>query len=647
MDTSGNISVSRLFFSHCLVLTSGFLAGLAVAVMVAGIPFDFSGKLSEAERLGIISLTILNGYPKSRDVLWYAALIVLPVTGSLGAWLVWSRGRRSELAALFRSEPVAGSTSLLKRRVDALVIFLVSLLATFNINNFYSPVGGSAFLREEGEYLAWAQILLDGGEYARDFFCLYGPLVLYPLAWIMKLSGTTLVVGRCYTYGLTLICSVIIMVFLYRLIRNRAIFLLSSLLMIVLFIEGTGLRTNATMLRVFLGLVPLLILYRYLGSVRKLPIIATGVALGISLLFSQEVGICALIATGAFFCLEMYTTGEYKQLLRQGGLVAVGCSMVVLPVLGCFYQVDALGSFFDSLYGYPKLNMLGYGSLPFPTLSQFLSAPLASGAYFPYWIIGSYLFIAIYLLVLIFLGMGNRDIQFRITLLVFGMLLFRAALGRSDESHFYFALPPALLLAFLLLDDILSNRPVSLLRSLHTGRRLLVSALLVSLVLLIWNSRALREQTTYLFTELGNVTSKFTVRESGVTLPAIRRGGVYFDPVMAENLVRIGNALEKYTKEGEHVLFFPNEAAYYFLFNRRVPTRYVHADFAITTAQRLEMLKELEQRRPVYVVYSLNNKMPDNIPEHIQVPEVLSYLRQKYTPIEDLGGILILRRNGL
>src|SRR6185369_14943116 len=106
---------------------SGFLAGLAVAVMVAGIPFDFSGKLSEAERLGIISLTILNGYPKSRDVLWYAALIVLPVTGS---------------------------ASLLKRRVDALVIFLVSLLATFNINNFYSPVGGSAFLREEGEYLA-------------------------------------------------------------------------------------------------------------------------------------------------------------------------------------------------------------------------------------------------------------------------------------------------------------------------------------------------------------------------------------------------------------------------------------------------------------------------------------------------------------
>jgi hypothetical protein len=638
-------SAGLLCWRHWSVLIGGFLAGLVAANIVAAIPFDFSGKLAEARRLGIVSLTILNGYPKSRDVLWYAALILFPVTCSLGAWLVWSRGRRNELAALFRNGPAAAPISFPHRRIVALAVFLFFLLATFNVNNFYEPIGGWAFLGEEGEFLAWTQILLTGGDYARDFFCLYGPLVLYPLAWVMKLFGASVVVGRFYTYGLTLISGVILMAFLYRTIRSRGIFFLSALLMLVIFMGGV--RTSATMLRVSLGFVPLLILYRYLGSNRKLPMVATGVVLGLSLLFSQEVGICALIATGAFLCLEARTVGEYRRLARQGGLVAAGCCMMLAPMLGYFYRVNAFDRFFESMYGFPKLNMLGYCSIPFPSFTSFLAAPLTSGAFFPYWIIGIYLFSAIYLLVLLFLHLDNRDINIRAALLVFGLLLFRSALGRSDESHFYFSAPPAFLLAFLMLDDALRGLAKRHLKVVRTGQRVLVSALLLSLVLLIWSSRVLRENVTYPFMELGHVTSKFRVQETGVALPQLHRGGVFFDPPIAENLVKIGRALDRYTQERDHVLFFPNEAAYYFLLNRRVPTRYVHAYFAITTDQRREMVAELEERRPAYVVYSLDDPRIDGIPENIQVPEVLSYLRENYILAEDLGGILLLRRKDL
>jgi hypothetical protein len=111
--------------------------------------------------------------------------------------------------------------------------------------------------------------------------------------------------------------------------------------------------------------------------------------------------------------------------------------------------------------------------------------------------------------------------------------------------------------------------------------------------------------------------------------------------------MKIGNALDRYTKRGDHVLFFPNEAAYYFLFERRSPTRYVNAYYAVTTAHRLEMVADLEQRRPAYVVYSLGDSRIDNIPEEIQVPEVVNYLYQHYMLAEDLGGALLLRRKGV
>lgn len=645
VDSHGKSNSNRLCFTHYAVLLCGCLAGVVAAALVSSLPIDFSAGIIEAKRLGIVSKTILTGYPKNRDILTYAAFILLPVVFSLGTWLIWSRGQRTALSSALRTVPAAMSAPFPSRPVLAITITLICLLMSFNINNFYESAGGWAFLGEEGQFLADVQFLLNGGEYARDFFCLYGPLVVYPLAWTMKVFGASVMVGRFHTYVLTLISAVILVALLNRTIRNRGIFIAASLFMGALFIGGGG-RTNATLLRVMLGFVPLLILYRHAGRERKMPAVAAGTVLGICLLFSQEVGLCALIATGVFLCLEAYTTKAFRLLIKQCGLVGMGCFLVVLPMLGYMYRQGALDRFFESLYGYPKLVTLGYGSLPFPSFIQFLAAPLTSGAYFPYWMIGIYLLASISLLVLLLLGLGNRDLHFRAALLVFGMLLFRAALGRSDESHFFFALPPALLLTSLMFDDAVRGLAGSPLIALKTGRSMLIGALLLSLVLLFGTSRVLRENIANVFTELRRFPSKFTVQEMGVALPRLNRGGTFYDSVTAEDLVKIGSALDRYTKPGEYVLFFPNEAAYYFLFNRRAPTRYVHAYFAITTDQRREMVAELEHNKPAYVVYSLDTWRIDDIPEDVQVPEVTGYLRERYSVAEDLGNILILRRKG-
>jgi hypothetical protein len=644
MNFSERITTNRLYYNHTAILIVGCLVGIMAAYFISGIPFEFSHELSEAKRLGIVSKTILAGYPKSRDIVLYAAVIILPVFCSLCAWLVWSRGRRLELTALFRDETAPATVQLRKQWFTVLSVALVYVLITFNINRFYAPFKPGA-LGEEGQHLAWAHIILGGGVYARDFFCLYGPLLIYPQTWFMKLFGTSIIVQRAYTYVLFLIGYTIIIIFFQQTIRNRGVFIFAAFFSLATFAWcGDPLSPNSSFPRVALGFVPLLILYHFAEKDRNLPIVMSGLAIGFSLIFSQEVGFCAIIASSLFLCLKLRITSDYRRLAREGLLMAAGCLMVIVPVLAYFNHQDALGRLFDSLYGYPKLITLGYGSLPFPSLSKFPANLLSSRTIFGYWIIGIYLLSAISLLVRFFLGLDDRKLHFRATLLLFGMILFRIALGRSDEAHIYDASSPAFLLAFLMLDDVVNGLRCHSENLLNGGRRVLGVAILLSLLLLIGGSSILRRNIFSIWGELTEITSKFTIRDAGVRLDQLPRGGIYYDPETAETLTKIGNALDRNTKPNEQVLFFPNDAAFYFLFDRKVPTRYVHAYFAASSAQRLEMVGELERQRPAIVVYNLTSWIIDGIPESVQVPEVVNYLREKYILVENMGNIMILKR---
>ncbi len=633
----GKTSFNIFYLTHWAILIAGFLAGLCAVALVDLIPFDFSAELAKARSLGIVSPTILSGYPKSKDILFFATLILFPVGFSLGAWLLWSKNRRSELVALIAPEGPSAPPAIGSRKIAVLAVSVVIVWLSFDINGFYAPTGGWMFAGEAGEYLAWADILLHGGTYARDFFCIYGPLMVYPLAWTMKLLGTSVVIYRIHGYILQMITYAVFIAFLHLTIRRRWVFLGAAFF--CLFITP-GPRSA-------LGIVPLLILYRNIGSGGKIPIAASGVALGVSLLFSQEAGLCALIATGAFLLLDAHDRGAYRQFIRQAGLVIAGSLLVIIPALAYFYQQDALGRFFESIYGYPKLSTLGYAALPFPHLTDFLADPLSNGLYLPYWIIGIYLAAAISFSVVLLLGRGSRDVYFRAAVLVYGLLLFRIALGRSDMSHFINSSLPAFLLVFLMIDDLAGGLSRGLPAALRAGRIAIAAAIIMALALVIARTDRFRNDFLDTLDEAGKVSSKFTVEKAGVILPQLDRAGIYFDPETAETFTKIDNALNRYTKAGDYVLFFPNEAGYYFLFNRRCPTRYVFSYFAVTSEQRMEMIADLEKRRPPYVVYSLDTWRIDDIPEGVQVPEVTNYLREKYELAENLGGTAILRRRAL
>jgi hypothetical protein len=639
-------SLNALYITYVSVLLAGMLAGLFIAYHVAALDFDFSAELRRAKELGINSYTVVNNYAKSKDILAYIVLLVLPVLSATVAWLIWAgREQRDGLRRLF---PADGKK--LAGRGMAWLLCLagvigVYLLCSWNINYFYRPSGWWELLGEEGENLAWAHSILTGGVYGKDFFCLYGPLLVYPLAWAMELFGATIITERAYTLFLNLAAYGIIISFLYTACRSRITFVLSACVYLVAFCPQFFLSPNCSYLRVALGVLPLLCAYRYLQGGRKRLLVASGCSISLSLLFSQEVGICSGAAVVCCMILHAAAVKEYKKLPGKMLLITCGGLAMLAPMIIYFFVKDAMVPVFNMLYTYPKLAALGSANLPIPSFATFLAQPLREEYLLYYGIIGVYVCSAVFLIPRLCMGRLTRDTILTASLIVFGALLFRAALGRSDQYHVYYVSPPAFLLMLLAFDRAVAGMRGRLPVAAKAGNALASVALLTFVVLLFNNSFNMGSSFRSVGQDIKHFTKKWTRVMNGVEVRGLTRAPVLFEPVMADTFDKIKTFLDAHTLSGEYVYFFPNEAAYYFFFNRTNPTRYAYAWWAITTEHRRELAADLEKNKPRYIIYSLSTWRYDGLPEEQMVPEVVSYMREKYKQVRNMGLFVILERN--
>jgi hypothetical protein len=640
----------RLFRLHLAVLGAGFLAGMTAAYAFTAIPFDFSGEIVQARELGVVSRTILDGYPKTRDLLNYGAILGFPVLFAVGGWLFWSRGerRRSLAAMLAVGLPPKGKTTGWRVILAITGISCIAITLLCFRSAAYSNLVSLTpwlFLGEEGENLAWAQSILNGGVYGRDIHCLYGPMLIYPLVGFMKLAGTTVATLRLYTFLLNLAAYGIILAFLYKTLRAKTVFALAVPVYLWIFPPLTVLTPNGSYLRVVLGLLPILLTYLYMERGGRWMAFAIGLALGQSVLFSQEAGVCSALAVITMFSVARLPERDFRTFLHEAGLVLAGWAASVAPTVGYFASKGVLGEVFDNLFVHARLLGLGFTALPFPDFAEFLHAPLSGkGSYF-YWMIFVYILSALYLIPQAILQRRDRDIVLRLALLVFGAFLYRSVLARSDVSHATFASPPAVLLLVLFLDGALSGW------KRHTGGTMMAVRLAVILgVLATLAIASVRNSYFHLWSgarpSLERLGKDWLTVDYGLEMPQIPRSGVSFGPRTAATIAKLHDFLEKNTAPGEFVYFFPNEAAYYFLFDRNNPTRYVFSIFAATRDQRLELIGDLERKRPRFVIYSLKTVRLDGIHESVQMPEIVDYLGENYRLLGESDDYLILERAG-
>jgi hypothetical protein len=123
-----------------------------------------------------------------------------------------------------------------------------------------------------------------------------------------------------------------------------------------------------------------------------------------------------------------------------------------------------------------------------------------------------------------------------------------------------------------------------------------------------------------------------------------RAGGALLPERLARDLENVTRAVEARTAPDEPLWIYPNEALLYFLADRPQATRFPLALFAVTRAQRLALVAELERTRPRYAVAYLEAAAVDGIPYDLALPEVFSYLTGHYRLEARFGAFALLRR---
>lgn len=392
--------------------------------------------------------------------------------------------------------------------------------------------------------------------------------------------------------------------------------------------------------------MPLLIIHQYRNNERLRTLLIAGMIAGISILFSQEAGMVSLaICLFVFISEEFIQQFNINRFIKKSAYLLLGFGMVVLPMVIYLAIKSDLSMLWDSIFGFPKLKTLGYGSSPFPSLRDFISDPL-NRLPFVYWLIFYYIGTASYLFVQLVTKSDDKTLLLKISLVIYGIILLRIPIGRTSIIEAIKVFHPALLLIAFHMDALISsiaNNKASLLRFGHALFAILAFGTL-SIAVVFGADAGVRNKFEHMMFSLKNSPNRLTIKSTGINLPEIERGGIYYSPDTADSITKIKAFLDANAQQDRYVYFFPNEAVYYFIFNKQNPTRYAISYFAATKAQRLELIADLEKNRPKYVIYSPKTWRVDFIPETDQVPEVVDYLQQKYGVISDLDNVVILQR---
>ena len=487
---------------------------------------------------------------------------------------------------------------------------------------------GFTFLGETGQHLAWTNSIFHGGFQGRDFFCLYGPLYDLGILGFWSLFGRSIA-----AYSLYLATA--------RTLGWICLFLLGgAIVRRPLLVLGLPFLLPWVKFRLGLALLGILFLVLWLRGGRLRWTLLAGVVSGTSLLYSQEYGAALVVVSALAFVV--------RREVRGAALYGLGAAAVAAPVLIWFAANDALLPMLHDLVQYPRYLMAGYAKMIFPSLVSGLPlvvSELSTESSLALRL--SYAVPAVSLGALMLalpvsaldprrpiasmreLGEALARDPARLTLVliaIFGLIVFRVALGRSSLPRTLAVLPAAVLLLGFGFDRLVDLwRRGSAFRPLAASRTL-------ALVLLVAVGGFL--EPPYLVTLVKKTASNLTMFVTHREHPFGNR-----------HVMRVVRWIQLHTDAGEPVLFLPDDGAYYYLSDRPNPIRFVMGHQIVTDEHRAEVLRDLRANPPRYVVWDDDAYRVDDLPDELVFgPAILAWIDEHYRQETRIGGVEIRRR---
>ncbi len=524
---------------------------------------------------------------------------------------------------------------------------------------------------DEALILVGSTRVLAGDIPYRDFYANYGPAQFYVLAALFKVFGPSVLVERLWDL---LVRSSAVLV-IYLLVdrtwgRWRAIFLAALTGMWLSYFENYGYPVFPCLLFSLLSLYCLVPVYR--GCRATAPLLASGICVGITILFRHDVGIATALG-GAFTLVLFHLTQKLdarqrmRVVLRSAAMYSGGIALALVPPLALLVAAGAAHDMLVDLVQIPAKIYVRMRSLPFPSVlgqardvihlkHRMQASELPSPAvYLPILgVISGVLTLAVF-------GKnrwaaGSAEDQalaaqrswILVQLTVFSLLFFFKGWVRPQPIQMALAIVPSLVIITVCQVQV------------HSRAAKILCATGIACLLLI-------SLTPVWFAEAWFERNLAWAANGGILGPAQSDNGACFPPPGLERLrcfyinpqqLAAIQYIQQHTADNE-AIFVGNDRhdklvgeniLFYFLSKRAPMTKWYHFDPGVQTTMEIqsEMVVELQTRRPRYVVLSSdwdNAEEPNDSAQSSGVTVLDQYIRTNYRAVAAFGRTTILENN--
>jgi hypothetical protein len=555
--------------------------------------------------------------------------------------------------------------------IDYLIIPGIIILITYEPNFLTGYIDHL----ETGQYLTCINGIFQGKVPYKDFFTLFGPLSVYLPAFLMLFLGKTISTLRIFFY-FTTILSLIILYLVSRIVIKRRFFTYLVAFLAVTEIYHPFWASQWVWFKMGLGLlcIGLALLYRKKGH--RFYIFLSGLTCAISLLYSAEVGVFAIIAICATILLVPRDTNRLKYATMSYLLLGIGFCSIMLPFFIYMASKSALIDYlYTTFYVFPFLHAKMWGH---PNSLSLISLLYDNSNYSSlYNIIVSdlfkvhmpmFLYAGCFAYILISLVRRNREYNFfSITLLSFyGGLLYISSFRAIEGPQFQISIAPFIILCGVFLEKtfelyLQTNKRQSSRNTLEKKATKRTVTLLFILSIFIFSTFYVVASRKRYYASLEKwihyqILKKYLVphylgplvknRMDLVPLELERAGKIYIPRGQAAEIYAVTDFIVKNTKNEEIVFCFPEHGIYNFLANRPPLSRFYIAGFAQTTPRwRNELFDELQTKRPRIIIRGnrLSNLAMSIDSKAEILPEITEYINKHYTLLKRIYGINIFK----
>ena len=513
----------------------------------------------------------------------------------------------------------------------------------------------STNLLDEGSTAAQALRILNGDLIYRDFFTVVTPGSYYTVASLFQIFGEQLMVLR----WAALVCGLAIALVTLAIGRKIVSWPFAAAAALMTTVWGWFLITPNfySLQAALLALIALFFHLRDAAEPRTKWVVLAGVMTGLTALVKQNVG--AYVAVGLLLAMWLSrafdTTFDFRGQLRRSALFIAGIAIPAVPTLLYLVAAGAGPYLYESWVYYPLMKYPDRFALPFPAfypllpehnvitlrdaLPALLTRAVPEPAVFDIWVkFVLYLPVLVYPLIvvrlawLVFQFHRRRRTDFRVegcsllAIAIAGAMLLLQTWPRADLTHLLFGIQPTFVLFAYVTDRVWRTMRAG------TGRHLVVSAVLLLIMLLphallLWNGY---RRTDW---EYANYVAP---------LRSERARGVRAVPIEAQRIDTVTRYVAEHTSADETIFVVPWAAGFYFLADRKNPTRIDFMLFEDPEAYPC-LLASLEEQPPKYVIYGYTWDVDERRFRDYAAP-IDGYIRSRYAIENGVDGYEIWRR---